>query len=171
MSNEVTADQQFHPRTMEQWHLVRLGLNRIEQICGPAPGPWSDEATFDFRSFFLHCFHVEDYLMTFDDMPARAHAMSDPHLQLCRDLVINLKHAQMTSAAWSADGATASIRPITSVVIGADMGVESATMRFQVISGDRTRDAVDLARGCVSAWEAFGLPPYSYFPGGTFRNG
>ena len=172
MADEPTVDKEFHRRTMEQWHLVRLGLARIKSIFGSAPGPWSDQATFDVRSFFVRCCHVADYLVTFDGMVgAQAQAMSDPDLQLCRDSVINLKHAQMTRAPWSDDGASAALRSMTSVDINDHNEVVSARMQFQVTSGDRTRDALDLARGCVRAWEAFGLPPHSYFPGGTFQVG
>lgn len=158
---------QFDVRTLEQWHMVLIGLVRVKAIyqTDPRVPKWSDEAGFDVMSFFVHCHHLEDYLREFDGLDSRSFAKADPNLQLCRDLVVNIKHAVMKQTAWSPGGSDAVASSGIALELN-DGEPPRAHHGFQISWGGTNMDALVLADQCVTAWVRFGLPLHSQPPQG-----
>lgn len=125
-----------------------------------------DHYELDVTTFFLHCFHLADYLREFDQIDAAAFVKSDFALQRCRDIVINLKHAVMTSRPWSVGGSTADLEVsgIVKMVMGDDGVLSVGEMRPSLafrFANDDLCDAHGLAKKCIEAWVGFGLPTQS----------
>lgn len=125
-----------------------------------------DHYELDVTTFFLHCFHLADYLREFDQRDATAFLKADPALQRCRDIVINLKHAVMTSKPWSDGGASADLQMTANVqmLMGEDgtvsVGDQRAGLAFRFADG-KSHDAHALAKKCIEGWVSYGLPKSS----------
>ena len=101
----------WRPEVIQQWSLIRHGLDRLEAIYAGLEGA-GYENEYEAHAFFLMCHHLADFLIQFQGVPkAMVHGFvaGDPSLALCRDLVINLKHARMASTPLSPGGAEAAL--------------------------------------------------------------
>ena len=158
-------------RTLTQWHAVRIGLERVEAIYrGDERAPrWSDEAEFDVHAFFVTCYHLADYLEKLDGRSGYALVKESKSLSLCRDLVVNLKHAEMTSKPLREGGANAAVSGVIAIEIGsAEDDATALHHEFRVEWNGESVDALALARDCVDEWRRLGMPPHqSNRPGGA----
>jgi len=116
----------------------------------------------DARNFFMHCHHLADYLLSFDGLDAMPHVKASSALALCRDLVINFKHARMTRGSFVPGGELAGVSGVLSMSVHMSPDGEgpfevSPTITLEV-AGQKGVDALRLAEGCMVAWILYGLP-------------
>ncbi len=157
---------------MKQWRRVALCHARANRWLDDLTQPGKSDLNLtdvppfydvDLTSFFLHCHHLADYLETFDELDAGSYARADPALQLCRDLVINLKHAAMGSDPWSPHGRSSNFEVGGLVFISTDAEGNASVDEHQPLMMIRLDDGPSLnahkvANDCVASWEAYGLP-------------
>jgi hypothetical protein len=128
----------------KQWERVEIGLRRIDAIYEGRHGD-STEAVYDLFSFFLNCYHLRDWLAA-DILSGMSHKKAtkviqrSTHLRVCGDLV-NRTGRAVLARCW-----VDSKRSPTPQ----DAGVAH---RWEIVAGDATFDAFELALNCVAAWE------------------
>src|SRR5215211_2011278 len=138
----------------EQWlRLVRLYDELAAIYSGSRLSQSTDEWRDTTRQFFVVCHHLADWLEKDQSLPVAArddvwdYLNNDPKLALARDFSNTDKHHTRRSPA----DRTVFIASIT----GGDLG-PSITVAWEV-SGSRqgTRDALELAGGCLHSWRQF----------------
>jgi hypothetical protein len=128
----------------KQWERVEIGLRRIDTIYEGRQGD-STEALYDLFSFFLNCYHLRDWLAA-DRLSAMSYKKAtkvierSTHLRVCDDLVNRTGRAVL--ARCRVNSKRSSTPP--------EGGVAH---RWEIVAGDATFDALELALNCVAAWE------------------
>jgi hypothetical protein len=138
---------------VEQWDRVELGLARIQDIYdGRAEPEGTKGAYYDVYSFFLHCFHLWDWIKNDAQVaePIRNEARrlinGSTELKVCADLANRSKHSSLRDS-WTGDVETGPRGNDVTVMVG-----RGASHTFRVSSGGAEWDALDLAKSCVEIW-------------------
>lgn len=89
-------------RWREQWGRVRRYRDRLRHLASGKPSPVNrEEELDDTYSFFLHCYHLKDWLAS-DDTFAKSRAEIEdfvsrtPALELCGDVANSVKHSELS---------------------------------------------------------------------------
>lgn len=134
----------------EQWGRVELGLARIQDIYdGRAEPEGTEGAVYDVYSFFLHCFHLRDWIQKDSQLAnsvrdqAQSHLKGSPELSVCADVANRSKHSVLTRSYTGNLQTGPSGNDVTV------MGGGHASHAFRVSSGGGEWDALDLAKACV----------------------
>jgi len=85
---------------MEQLDRARRYLERMQQACSSVPyrRDASDYYADDVYSFFVHCYHVRDWLIRLGLAPADAvdrYVNDNLELSICADLCNGMKHCRL----------------------------------------------------------------------------
>jgi len=146
---------------VEQFERVKRLLGRFEAIGrGVEHAQHSANYDDDVHSFFLNCYHLKDWIKNdpycVSWTSAEAHINANQDLQLCADLCNAQKHLNLTSHRSGQHPQfggshiqlnVAEANGSTTVQIAVSYSVDTKSAG--------TINALDLARRCVSAWEAF----------------
>jgi hypothetical protein len=158
----------------EQWTRVRVGHGRLHEVYAGRPGG-TIEAEYDMVSFFLHCFHLKDWLKNDPhgpDADVEAWVANSEPLRVCADFANNAKHLQITqtfrddAATWSTQQNVTFRAP--TVQARAHVGIPGTEPRlvdptsgplaahsWRISSAERSFDALELADACVASWREF----------------
>jgi hypothetical protein len=135
----------------EKWHDVRQHLDALEAVCRPGAYQGNDPVVRSFKTFFTECFHLGDWLWDdpasgLSEQAVQQFILGDPALRICEGMANTNKHHSRRKAVY----VTARISSVTSdekgtqAFVGWSQGQQSGT-----------EDALDLARRCFAAWEAY----------------
>jgi len=142
----------------EQWDRVLLGLRRVEQIYAGREGG-SAEAVYDLYSFFLHAYHLRDWLAA-DPATGLSSTAIDAAIQastvlgICGDFANRVKHVVLTRKPWrdAQTGVTRQNVVVRPATVGSQ-NVGSASHSWTITSEEQEYDALELAKNVVRAWE------------------
>jgi hypothetical protein len=136
----------------EQWGRVTHGLTRLEDLC--KAGGWQGNQVLQeaVQNFFTDCYHVADWVGNSAATPvnfnhARAYVEADSDLRIGAGMANTAKHHERT-------------KPNSMVVKFQEISVCPDRTSHALLlwtKGQRSGsvDALDLARRCVTAWEAY----------------
>jgi hypothetical protein len=153
----------------EQYDRMRRGLMVVEKYYGGRTGmsTFGAENVFAFRDDVIHLFqdifHLRDWLMNeaSADLPRQElhdlfidHPADWPDLHIARDVAISAKHLKIDRPSMSDSTAVASSSRVA-VKPGASMEEGVFQQNIYVEDGRRKRDALELAKACVKAWDNY----------------
>lgn len=140
----------------EQWGRVKRYYERLEKLCrsGRIHDANSNEYVDDIYSFFIHCYHLKDWIR--EDTTSRLRsAVKDfgrdsESFQICRDLCNGVKHLKIrTPGSDLADPRLGR----KEVAFNVSTGVLS--MKVFVQTEDGEKEAFAVATECMTEWEEF----------------
>jgi hypothetical protein len=112
----------------------------------------------DVHSFFIHCHHISDWIVTLNKLEITSKNVDQfirqhRELQICADLCNGTKHCRLSRQTWTR------VQPhLVSTSFESD-GVNGVfhTMRgkFEIMIAGEFRDALVLAEECMSLWDGF----------------
>jgi hypothetical protein len=150
---------------IQQLERARRYLKKME-ACGTGEQSsiegTSDSHFDDFYSFFIHCYHVKDWLKAHEDCPTKADkdgvesfVSINPPLAICADVCNGLKHLILDPKKNPRSGANPEFpqKHRRHYRVVGDGG--SPKLRVEFDHGNQTYDAVDLGRQCIELWEGF----------------
>ncbi|ASG09142.1 hypothetical protein ACYVLC_003401 [Vibrio cholerae] len=117
----------------------------------------------DLSSFFMHCYHVRDWLIHSEHLSITAKQVdefinSNDFLKICADLCNGSKHCKLTRSTRTGYQPNLINKESfglygASLISNESFSLESARCSVQV--GDRSYDALLLAEACIDAWVLF----------------
>jgi len=146
---------------LEQFEIVKRYLKRIEAIYDGVPLlPDHDKKFYDddVISFFIHCYHIRDWIIHLDNCNVSAKEIDEyinnhRALSVCADLAKGSKHCQLTRATRTEDQPHFSGQERYTSTYGDEIPVMNC--KYRVMSNKKTLDALTLARECVALWDIF----------------
>lgn len=149
---------------LEQFERTKRYLMRMEGIYG---GIFSslghDEEAYDddVISFFIHCYHVRDWIVHLNRVGIKAHQVDsyiNNHraLRICADLANGSKHCKLTRSLRTdrQPHISGKERQTSTWLIGSGGG-EVMKRKYAVATSSELIDALELARDCVRLWESY----------------
>lgn len=149
---------------MEQLERTKRYLLRIERIYGGIySGSNHDKDSYDddVISFFIHCYHVRDWIIHLNKLGVTASqvdAYINQHkaLMICADLANGSKHCVLKrSLRTSRQPHISGKERRTSTWLGNNGGGEVMKCKYTIVSNSELLDVLDVARDCVRSWESF----------------
>lgn len=137
---------------------------RIEKIYKgvfSSSGHDNDSYDDDVISFFIHCYHIRDWIIHLNVIGVTAteiDAYINQHraLMVCADLANGSKHCKLTrSLRTNRQPHIVGKEKITSTWYTGDSGGEVMKCKYTVLSGEELIDALKLAKECIALWESF----------------
>ncbi|MFT6909454.1 MAG: hypothetical protein ACJAS1_006173 [Oleiphilaceae bacterium] len=143
---------------MEQFNRVERYLKRIEAIYEGVPLSHScDKQSYDddVMSFFIHCYHVRDWLIHDDTLRITQNNVDEyikdnRALSVCTDLANGLKHCRLTRNTRTEDQPHVSGSERLVSKFGDEPSIMSS--KYRIMSNNQTLDALTLAKECVQLW-------------------
>jgi len=149
---------------LEQFERAKRYLARIEKIYeGVSLSSGHDKDTYDddVISFFIHCYHVRDWIIHLNVVGITS-TQTDEYinqhraLMICADLANGSKHCKLTrSLRTNRQPHIAGKERHTSTWLTGNGGGEVMKCKYIVLSGEEFIDALELAKECVTLWESF----------------
>lgn len=149
---------------MEQFERTKRYLARMEKIYEGIFSPSThdkDGYDDDIISFFIHCYHVRDWIIHLNrlDITAQqvdAYINSHQALMICADLANGSKHCRLTRALRTERQPHISGKERrTSGWLTGNGGGEIMKCKYKILSNQEFIDALDLAKACVALWESY----------------
>lgn len=149
---------------MEQFERTRRYLNRVRNIYSgtfSSIGHDKDLYDDDVISFFIHCYHIRDWLIHLNKVGVTAKQVDqfiNDHvpLRICADLANGSKHCKLTkSLRTDRQPHIVSKEHKTSLWITGDGGGECMESKYRVLSDGVIYDALDLAEESFELWSHF----------------
>jgi hypothetical protein len=146
----------------QQWRRVQRYSAKLEGINRGVQGNTGitgDHCEDEFYSFFMHCYHLKDWLK--NDASFRkasqveSYISATPCLTLCADLCNSIKHLVLDRQPRSGTAPGLGDRSI-----GVHDGgpLDNVVFYKFIIQHNGPKDAYAVATECVKAWEAFLQP-------------
>lgn len=146
-------------------YLVRFEHYKTKGV----PSPLIHHAVDDVYSFFVHCYHVEDYLRAdpiFKQADPVAWRKDTEALTICRDICTGIKHVTCDSVPKPAIFGTQLVKITTGD--GGNPPAPTSTFAPTIEYEGESRDGLETAQAAVAAWRKFieavqgGFPLVSY---------
>lgn len=149
---------------MKQLERAKRYLKRIEQIyAGVFCSKDYDKDAYedDVVSFFIHCYHVRDWIVHLNRLGINARDVdayinSHKALKICADLANGSKHCKITRTLRTGRqphfGATGRRE---STWISGGGGGEVVKSSYTILSGTEFIDALVLAKECIELWDEY----------------
>jgi hypothetical protein len=115
----------------------------------------------DIISFFIHCYHVRDWIIHLNKLGITARQVDsyiDSHreLRICADLANGSKHCRLTrSLRTDRQPHISGTERHTSAWITASGGGEMMSCKYTILTDNEFIDALELARECIRLWESY----------------
>lgn len=147
---------------MEQFERAKRYLSRVEGFYeGVFSSSGHDKEAYDddVVSFFIHCYHIRDWIIhlnTLDITAKQVDGYIDQHkaLKVCADLANGSKHCRLTrSMRTERQPHITGKERHTSTWLTGGGGGEVMKCKYTIVSNTETLDALELARECVELWE------------------
>jgi hypothetical protein len=151
---------------MEQLRRAERYLGRLryayEGIQEPSVIFSIDDPLDDCISFFMHCYHVKDWIKEIyctskeEKQALEDYINGNPELGICADICNGSKHYQLRSEFRSgqAQEVKATGHKALTYLTGTG-GLEVHRCRFSVVSEDGVIDALELAEKCMELWNEY----------------
>ena len=151
---------------MEQLERTHRYLDRMRTAYSGVPyrEDGRDYYADDVHSFFVHCHHIGDWIVTLNNVgvtreDVTAFVNSHVELRICADLCNGTKHCRVKRIRTSRQPHVAGHRLVStgSAVDPGDGVVRPVSTRcqFEILAEGEFRDALDLAERCMSLWDDF----------------
>lgn len=149
---------------MEQIERTKRYLSRIEALYEgvfSSSGHDKDSYDDDVISFFIHCYHIRDWVIHLNLLGVTAAEIDsyiNQHhaLMVCADLANGSKHCKLTrSLRTSRQPHIAGKERQTSTCYTGSEGGEVMKCKYTILSGEELLDALELAKECVAIWDSF----------------
>ena len=149
---------------MEQIERTKRYLSRIEAIYEgifSSSGHDKDSYDDDVISFFIHCYHIRDWIIHLNVLGVKAAEIDDyinqhKALMICADLANGSKHCKLTrSLRTSRQPHITGKQRHTSTWYTGSGGGEVMKCKYTVLSGEEFLDSLELAKECVALWDSF----------------
>ncbi|EGF6073333.1 hypothetical protein ICC49_003139 [Salmonella enterica] len=149
---------------MEQVKRSKRYLNRIEKIYSgifSSSGHNKEDYDDDVISFFIHCYHIRDWIIHLNTLNIRASHVDifiNEHqaLKICADLANGSKHCKLTrSMRTGRQPHIAAKQKQTSTWYSGTGGGEVMTCKYTILCDGKLYDALQLARECIQLWDSY----------------
>lgn len=149
---------------LEQLERTKRYLKRMNEIySGIFSSSGHDKEAYDddVVSFFIHCYHVRDWIIHLNKLGITARQVDsyiDSHraLRICADLANGSKHCNLTrSMRGDSQPHIAGKERHTSTWLTGSGGGEVMKCKYTVLSDAESFDALELATECVLLWESY----------------
>lgn len=149
---------------LEQFERAKRYLARMENIyAGIFSGSGHDGEAYDddVVSFFIHCYHVRDWIVHLNKIGVTARQVDsyiDSHqaLRICADLANGSKHCKLTrSLRTDHQPHIAGRERHTTTWLTGNGGGDVMKCKYTVLSSAVVVDALELARECIQLWELY----------------
>lgn len=149
---------------MEQFERSKRYLNRVRNIYSGILSPIghdSDSYDDDVISFFIHCYHVRDWIIHLNKIGITARQVDqfiNDHvpLRICADLANGSKHCQLTrNLRTDRQPHFISKQRKTSFWLTGSGGGNYMESKYKILSGGIIYDALELAEESVLLWTDF----------------
>ncbi|WNB75844.1 hypothetical protein [Methylomonas koyamae] len=149
---------------MEQLERTKRYLKRVEEIYAgifSSSGHNKEVYDDDVISFFIHCYHVRDWIIHLNKVGVTARQVDcyiDKHraLRICADLANGSKHCKLTrSLRNDCQPHIAGKERHTSSWLAGSEGGEVMKCKYTILSKTEFVDALELAAECVQLWESY----------------
>lgn len=148
---------------MEQLERARRYLNRLRSLYDGIFTKSDDRDLYedDAISFFMHCYHVRDWIVCLNRIGITAAQVDDfinahDELKICADLCNGSKHCRLERNIRSGRQPHIASRSYdTSTWLTGSGGSNLVKGRYTVITACGTIDALDLAERCMALWSEF----------------
>ncbi|MHB1213842.1 MAG: hypothetical protein ACYCY9_02540 [Thiobacillus sp.] len=149
---------------MEQFERVNRYLKRINEIySGVFSSTGHDKYQYDddVISFFIHCYHIRDWVIHLNKVGINARQVDNfinQHLALkiCADLANGSKHCRLTRNLRTTDQPHITYKEHqTSTWLTGDGGGEVMESKYSIAANAELFDALELATECVTLWSKF----------------
>ena len=156
---------------MEQIDRANRYLNRIRDIYAGVFTTTDDRDLYedDVLSFFMHCFHIRDWILHLNRVGINAHqldAFINQHeaLRVCADLCNGTKHCKLDRATRSGTQPHVAGKAYdTSTWLTGSGGGNVVKGTYTVLTASGPVDALELGSECMRLWGEFieqaGFPP------------
>jgi hypothetical protein len=115
----------------------------------------------DLVSFFMHCYHVRDWIAHLNKVGVTAKDIdtfinTNPCLQICADLCNGSKHCELTRTprSGSQPHVTGKAYEASTWFVGSGGG-EVLRARYSIMTSTGVVDALQLAEQCMDCWRQF----------------
>jgi hypothetical protein len=142
---------------MEQLERAQRYLERIRNTYTGVP--YVEESheyhTDDVHSFFVHCYHVRDWIIQLNRVGTSAaevdrYINEHEELRICADLCNGTKHCQLTRKMRTAKQPHVASKAFWSS--GSNDVLDTTRGEFGVIAEGKVHDALELAERCMALW-------------------
>lgn len=150
--------------TLEQFERTKRYLVRIERIYEgifSSTGHDKEDYDDDVVSFFIHCYHVRDWIIHLNRLGITARQVDffiDSHraLKICADFANGSKHCKLTRNLRTDDQPyIVGKERQTSTWVTGNGGGEVIQCKYTILSNSDFFDALVLAKECVLLWESY----------------
>ena len=156
---------------MEQLEIVKRYLKRIEEIYEGTPLlPGSNKEYYDddVISFFIHCYHVRDWIVHLNNRGVSSKEVDEyinknRALSVCADLANGSKHCRLTRATRTEDQPHVSGQERYISRYGDEVSIMKC--EYRIMSNWNTLDALELATECVALWDEYLVQIKKTLPG------
>lgn len=145
---------------MEQVERTRRYLKRMRDIYNAVPYlPDSrDYYLDDVHSFFVHCYHVRDWILHLNRLGLEAAAIdhfinAHEELRICADLCNGAKHCEREQRPKT--GRQPHIAQWSFISNASNDDMRTTRGKFTILSNGRPFDALELAERCMALWDGF----------------
>ena len=149
---------------MEQFERVKRYLVKMNEIySGIFSSTGHDKYQYDddVISFFIHCYHVRDWIIHLNKVGITAKQVDNyinQHLALrvCADLANGSKHCRLTRNLRTTDQPHITYKEHqTSTWLTGNGGGEVMESKYSIVADEKLQDALELATECVNLWSEF----------------
>lgn len=149
---------------LEQFERAKRYLSRVEGLYEgvfSSRGHDKDAYDDDVISFFIHCYHIRDWIIHLNTLGITAKQVDryiDQHnaLRVCADLANGSKHCKLTrSMRTERQPHISGKERRTSTWLTGSGGGEVMKCKYTIVSNTEILDALELARECVELWDFF----------------
>tara|TARA_R110000822_G_C15324207_1_gene494016 strand:- start:2008 stop:2505 length:498 start_codon:yes stop_codon:yes gene_type:complete len=147
---------------LKQFERVKRYLDRLKKIYEGTHNPGSSEEYEDeVVSFFIHCYHVGDWILHLSKVPVSKLDISNfinshDELKICADFCNGEKHCRLTQTKRTDGQPHLAYRAYSVCHYMPASGIPSTyKASYKIISGCEAYDALELAEKCVLLWEEY----------------
>jgi hypothetical protein len=147
---------------LKQYERAKRYLERIGKIYNGVYYPGSSEAYEDeVVSFFIHCFHIGDWLIYLAKSPVSKQDInnfvnSHNELKICADFCNGEKHCRLIHTKRTGGQPHLAYRKYSVSHYTPESGIPSTyKASYKIVSGSNTYDALELAKKCMSLWDEY----------------
>jgi hypothetical protein len=142
---------------------VRRYLERINRIYAGTYVAVDSADYYDDEvvSFFIHCYHIRDWILQLSKLPISSKQIDDfinqhEELKICADFSNGEKHCSLRRSTRTGRQPHLAFREYRVTHYSPESGVSSIRKaKYKILSGAKSFDVFELAKRCVELWEGF----------------
>ncbi len=148
---------------LEQLERAKRFLNRIRQLYVGGGIPYEEKKNHDddVISFFIHCYHVKDWIVTSNKIgltkdEVENYINDNEALKICADLCNGEKHYKLQRNGRTGKQPHLAYRNYSALYYTPESGQPPRIKgSYKILSKDSFFDALELAEACIELWDTF----------------